>query len=298
MDQLITSNEPKTLTSPLGASSGIGLATVQLFLSKGAVVYGADLQPPKTPIHSSKFIFVPLDVTSWPDLCALFHRAHSERGRLDILYANAGMYSRETFLHIRQSSDGTLEEPSTQTFQVNLTALANQLALASHYMTTAQKEPSGGTIIITASSTSYQSFDAPDYVAAKHGVLGLLRGANTHIRNNHMPLRINAVAPSWTRTGLVPLSGQQFDELGIVSQPPEAVARSVALLATDEKRRGQCIYSRGGEYVEVEGPMHRAMLEQFRMEGMAEEDEREKVIEIVFGAVKERQNGLPVEPAE
>ena len=222
-----------------------------------------------------------LDVTSWSDLCTLFHDVHARHGRLDVVYANAGIYSRETFLNVRRGSDGKFEEPSKLTLQVNVFALANQVALAAHYMTT-QQTPSGGSIVLTASSTSYQRFDAPDYVASKHAVIGLLRGVSIHAKNNNLPLRINAVAPSWTRTGLVPLSQAQFEELGIVSQPPEAVARSVALLATDENRHGQCIYGRGGEYVEVEQPMHRVMLEQFRFQGLAEEDERQQVIDIIF----------------
>lgn len=218
----------------------------------------------------------------------MFHKAHAEHGRIDVLYANAGIYSRENYLSLRTGSDGKLEEPSKLTFEVNLGALANQVALAAHYMTT-QQTPRGGSIILTASSTSYQRFDAPDYVASKHGVIGLMRGTSVHARNNNLALRINAVAPSWTQTGLVPVSQTQFEKLGIISQPPEAVARSVALLATDESRSCQCIYSRGGEYVEVEEAMHATMLKQFRFTGLAEEDEREQVIDLIFGSQKEAE---------
>ena len=41
------------------------------------------------------------------------------------------------------------------------------------------------------------------------------------------------------------------DKVGIESQPPSVVAKSVALLMADESRKGQCIYSRRGEYKEV-----------------------------------------------
>lgn len=179
-------------------------------------------------------------------------------------FVDAGIYSRENFLSIRQRvSNGKLEEPSKSTFEVNLSALANQMSLATHYMTT-QQTPRGSSIIFAASSTSSQRFDAPDCVASKHGVIGLVRGASVHAKNNSLPVRINAVAPIWTRTGLVPLSREQFERLGIVSQAPDAVARSVALLAKDETRYCQCIHSRGGEYIEMEGPMHAAVLRQFR----------------------------------
>ena len=232
---------------------------MQLFLSRGATVHGADLQPLKTSIDSPKFTLTTLDVTIWPDLCALFHQVNTKHRRIGILFANAGIYSPENFLSLRQGTDGKLEEPLKFTLQVNLVALANQMALAAHYMTT-QQTPRGGSIILAASSTSYQRFDAPVYVALKHGLIGLVRGASVHAQNNNLPLRINAVAPSWTRTHRVPLAQAPFEDLGIISHTPEAVACSVALLATDEIRRCQRIHSRAGEHVEVEGPMHAAML--------------------------------------
>ena len=39
--------------------------------------------------------------------------------------------------------------------------------------------------------------------------------------------------------------------MGIESQPPEAVGRSVALLMADQERKGQCIFSKRGKYKEV-----------------------------------------------
>ena len=60
--------------------------------------------------------------------------------------------------------------------------------------------------------------------------------------------------------GLVTLPDHEFEKLGLVCQPADAVAKSVGLLATDPKRHGQCLYSYGGRYVEMEAPLQEAML--------------------------------------
>ncbi|KAK5704907.1 hypothetical protein LTR97_002018 [Elasticomyces elasticus] len=264
-----------------GGSSGIGLATVQLFLARGATVISADLQPPVVAIDSSSFSYFPLDVTSWTSLCKLFEQIYTAHGRIDIVYANAGIYSRTDLFDLKHNeNDGTLQEPSKFTFQVNLFSVANQISLAAHHMV--QQDPKGGNIILTASSTGYVRWEEADYASSKHGVIGLLRSTSMHAKSSALPIRINAVAPSWTRTGLVTLSEDDFQKLGVESQAPEEVARGVALLATDEERSGQCLYIRGGQAIELEEPMHAEMLKRFRLSGLGEEAERVKVMDVLM----------------
>lgn len=64
-------------------------------------------------------------------------------------------------------------------------------------------------------------------------------------------VRINAIAPSWTNTGIVP--GKVLEEVaGIKVQEPADVAKSVALLFADGARHGQLIYSVEGRFSEIE----------------------------------------------
>ena len=160
------------------------------------MVIGADLQEAAEAIDSSNFHFHKTDVTSWKELCDLFDKTYQDHGRIDIVFANAGIGRGTDFLNLQQDTDGGLVEPTKRVLDINLIAVTNQVALAAHYMQ--QQEPKGGSIVLTASCTGYQRFGIPDYVAAKHGVVGLLRAM--YIKLNGNEIRINAVAPSWTHT--------------------------------------------------------------------------------------------------
>ena len=63
-------------------------------------------------------------------------------------------------------------------------------------------------------------------------------------------IRINAVAPLWTVTGLVPKD--LMEKIGVATQGPEVVARSTALLMADEERTAQVISSKRGIFREVD----------------------------------------------
>ena len=160
------------------------------------MVVGADLQELTEAIDSSKFSFIRTDVTSWEALIELFSKTHEKHGRIDIVYANAGVGPRVDYLSLQKDEEGRLIEPSKRVLDINLIAVTNQAALAVHYMK--NQEPKGGNIVLTASCTAYQRFVAPDYVTAKHGVIGLLRTMYRQLNSNE--IRINAVAPSFTRT--------------------------------------------------------------------------------------------------
>ena len=84
--------------------------------------------------------------------------------------------------------------------------------------------------------------------ATKHGLIGFVRALQLSLHGSS--IRVNAVAPSWTATGLI--SRDVASAAGIETQTPSVVAKSVALLFADEERRGQVIYSNLGMYWEVE----------------------------------------------
>ncbi len=234
---------------PQGASSGIGLATRTFFLSLGAHVIGGDLNPSPPYVSSNNnFTFVPTDVTKWSDLTTLFKTAAVKHGRIDHVFANAGISGRTTLLDEKLDENGDLLEPSHIVLDINLRGVVNTVALGLHYM---RKQESGGSIVLTASASSFQRFRAVDYTTAKHGVLGLMRGLTPLLVALPQSIRINAISPSWTATGLVPA---EFIEKygGVPTQGPEVVARSVAVLMSDKDRAGQLIYSVEGKYFEIE----------------------------------------------
>jgi NAD(P)-dependent dehydrogenase (short-subunit alcohol dehydrogenase family) len=198
--------------------------------------------------------FVELDVTSWKSLVSLFKDTYEKYGRIDVVFANAGVARTDNYLDTKLDTNGDLVEPTHRTIDINLKACINTVVLAIHYM---KQQKEGGSIIVTASASSYQKFIASDYATAKHGVLGLMRSLVDQL-SPHL-IRINAIAPSWTDTRLVPKAA--LASIGVPVQSTEVVAKSVAILAVDEKRHGQTIYSSNGVYKETEEPILKATKE-------------------------------------
>lgn len=80
----------RTDSSGQGGSSGIGLATAQLFDSLGAIVVIADRNAPAEGVVRADVLYVKVDVTSWASLLELFEQVYQKHGHVDILFANAG----------------------------------------------------------------------------------------------------------------------------------------------------------------------------------------------------------------
>ena len=133
--------------------------------------------------------------------------------------------------------------------RIDLRGMINTSYLGLYHMR--HQEPKGGSIVCTASAAAFQRFRVADYTTAKHGVLGWMRGIVPNLVSQDLPIRVNAIAPSWTITGLVPKEVVDASP-DVEWQGPAVVARSVAILMADAKRQGQLIYSWGGKFKEVE----------------------------------------------
>lgn len=232
-----------------GGSSGIGRATTQLCLDLGAHVVVGDLNPPQTEFkNADRLRFLEVDVTDWESLRNMFIQSEKWFGRIDHVFANAGVAPTTDLLDVTLDETGQLEAPSFRTINVNLLGPMYTVKLAVAYMTTLAKErPDGsGSIVLTASTASFQNFSAGDYTITKHGVLGIIRGVGNLLGEK---VRLNAVAPSWTTTRMVP--SEFIESMGVAVQSPDAVARSVVLLFADEQRHQEVIYSWEGHYREV-----------------------------------------------
>ncbi|KAL3461099.1 hypothetical protein BJX64DRAFT_278075 [Aspergillus heterothallicus] len=254
-----------------GSTSGIGLATTKLCLELGAKVIAGDMNPfPEQFLlqhtrdkEDPKLLFHQTDVTKWSSIRNLFIRGFSHFGRIDHVFANAGVGPRSNFLEehfdedVGEGGEELLAPPDLRTLNVNLLGVINTVRLGVYYLRLRENDSAlvSRGIIITASASSFQNFSAADYTVAKHGVLGILRGlvndlqADTSADGCRPRVRLNAIAPSWTATGLVPRD--LLAAMGVEVQEPEVVARSVVMLCNDERRHGELIYSWGGRYVEI-----------------------------------------------
>jgi NAD(P)-dependent dehydrogenase (short-subunit alcohol dehydrogenase family) len=104
-----------------GGSSGMGFATAEQFVSEGAYVYitgrrEAKLNSAVTKI--GKYIAaVPGDVSSLEDLDRLYAKIVEEKGRVDVVFANAGIGNQMAPL------GSITEEQIDRTFSVNVRGL-------------------------------------------------------------------------------------------------------------------------------------------------------------------------------
>lgn len=243
MRELIVADSVRT-----GGSSGIGKATAELCTQLGARVIIGDLNRPSTFEDTENLKFLNVDVSIWESIRDFFAQAEAIYGKIDHVFANAGVGPTTSFLDHSLDDAGNLVPPNLRTINVNLIGPLYTLWLATYYLQKNAQEgkSSDSSIVLSGSASSFQNFRMPDYTVAKHGVLGMVRGMVARLEGK---VRLNAVTPSWTDTGLVPT--EPLTALGVNVQDPSAAARSVVLLFADEKRHGDVIYSRAGQYWEI-----------------------------------------------
>ncbi|KAH9870926.1 hypothetical protein J1614_006498 [Plenodomus biglobosus] len=225
-----------------GASSGIGLATLRRILKHGGKVFASDLNPLPSDVSSTPFLKV--DVTSWADQVALFKAAAATYGHIDHVFANAGIKPSFSLLEEDVDENGDLQPPSLATYNVNIVGVTYTMKLGLYYL---KRNPRGGSLVLTASASSFSKFPTTDYTASKHAVLGLLRGLHPQLPPT---LRLNAIAPSYTDTGIIPPA--LLAALGPENyQSADVVARSVVNLMASSRNAELC-YSDRGRYLDFE----------------------------------------------
>lgn len=78
-----------------GGNSGLGLAAAKAFAAEGAdvVISGRDRQKLDAAVVEigAKAIGIVADVSRVPDIVALMREVESRKGRIDVLFANAGI---------------------------------------------------------------------------------------------------------------------------------------------------------------------------------------------------------------
>jgi NAD(P)-dependent dehydrogenase (short-subunit alcohol dehydrogenase family) len=89
-----------------GGNSGIGLATAKRFVAEGAYVFvtgrrKAELEAAAKEIGEN-VAGIPGDVSNLADLDRLFARIKEQKGRLDVLFANAGIAKYATLGEITE----------------------------------------------------------------------------------------------------------------------------------------------------------------------------------------------------
>ena len=166
-----------------GGASGIGLATGKLIttLDPSNKICIIDRAPPPssflTPSNTHQVLFQKCEITDWKSQRAAFANAAKHYGRIDAVYANAGIAEYgDQFFDETLDADGQLKEPDRRVLNIDMDAAADTVRLAIHHL---RKNKEGGSIVITASLAGYlASAGAGLYSAAKHGMNVLQRPRN------------------------------------------------------------------------------------------------------------------------
>ena len=106
----------------------------------------------------------------------------------------------------------------------------------------ATSTPSKSILLVGSTSSYFGGTGVTAYVAAKHGVLGLLRASQSTARA--LGVRINGIAPFLTPTHITAGFAQRWKDEGLEVNTPERVAEAIALVALDEQRHGECVLVR------------------------------------------------------
>jgi len=219
-----------------GGNSGIGLATAKQFVNEGAYVFitgrrEAELAAAKKQIGKNATA-IQGDVSNLADLDRLFAQIKKEKGKIDIVFANAGI--------ARYAPLGTITEDFFNSiFDINVKGV----------LFTVQKSLSllrdGGSIILNASIVASKGLSSNSvYSATKAAVRSFARTWTTDLKNRR--IRVNAISPGPIDTpGLSELlasseTGEQRKKMISKTVPlgrsgrPEEIAKAVVFLASDD----------------------------------------------------------------
>lgn len=219
-----------------GGNSGIGLATAKRFVDEGAYVFivGSRQSELETALNKigRNVTGVQGDVSNLDDLDRLYDMVKQQKGRIDVLFANAGIMESAPLGSITESQFDKI-------FNVNVRGLVFtvQKALALFQ--------DGGSIILAASVGGSKGTPALSlYNASKAAIRSFARSWTVDLK--HRKIRVNAISPGPIDTpGLSSLfengqGGEQVRKTFLSTIPmgrlgnPDDVAKAVLFLASND----------------------------------------------------------------
>ena len=221
-----------------GGSDGIGLATAQRFIMEGVehvFITGRRqqaLDEALKKISSNNVTAVQGDISNMDDLDKLFNIIQKEKGRLDIIFANAGTCAFASF--------GTVTEKHfDDTFNVNVKGVFFTVQKALPLLV------DGGSVILNGSNSSVKGDPALSvYCATKAAIRSFARCWSVDLKEHK--IRVNTLSPGAIDTPLLRSMGATEEEnkacmaewqaaipMNRIGTPDE-IAKAVVFLASDD----------------------------------------------------------------
>jgi NAD(P)-dependent dehydrogenase (short-subunit alcohol dehydrogenase family) len=219
-----------------GGALGIGRATAELFAAEGATVALGDTQVPEAETvakeivgRGGRAIAVGVDVGDAAQVQAYVDRVVADFGRLDVMFANAGIAHSAPFLeHPLREWDRVL--------RVNLTGVFLCCQTAARQMV---RQGGGGRIIATASINGFRGVEnLVGYNVAKAGVIEMTKTMAVELAPHH--IAVNALAPAQIDTRLTRGFPDDAKQRRVARIPMgrfgevDEVARAALFLASDD----------------------------------------------------------------
>jgi NAD(P)-dependent dehydrogenase (short-subunit alcohol dehydrogenase family) len=220
-----------------GGTSGIGLATAKRFVAEGAQVVITGRRKPELDAAVAAIgrntLGVQVDSSKPADLNRLYERVRADKGRIDILFVNAGVGSMLPLGSIT-------EEQYDDIFNSNVKGVLFTVQKALPLLV------DGASIILTGSIAGSKGMAAFSvYSASKAAVRNFARSWLVDLKSRH--IRINTLSPGPIKTpGLLELAGpDSVQQQGLldylasqvpmnrVGEPDEIAAAAVFLACAD-----------------------------------------------------------------
>ena len=219
-----------------GGSSGIGLAAAKRFVEEGAYVFitgrrASELEKAKKVIGRN-VTSVQGDVSNLADLDRLYAKVASEKGKIDILFAGAGIVDSQPLAE-------TTEESFDKLFAINTRGLAFTVKKALPLLN------DGGAIIVITSIAENKGIPGLGaYSATKAAVRSFVRAWTAELKDRR--IRVNAISPGPIDTPIFEQQASTKEEVEQVRAQfaaavpfgrlgrPEEIASTALFLASDE----------------------------------------------------------------
>jgi len=216
-----------------GGTDGIGLATARAFAQRGAHVYITGRRPERLKEALQEIghgaVGVQGDVSNLGDLDRLYRQIQNERGRVDVVFANAGVSESAPI-------GGIEEDHFDRVFTINVKGTVFTVQKALPLMA------AGGTVVLAGSGAGSKGFpNLSVYSATKAAIRSLARTWTTDLKSRG--IRVNVVSPGMVLTPAMqtylqdnPGSEawmQQTIPFGRLAEPEE-IAKAVLFLASGE----------------------------------------------------------------